>query len=90
MAKSNSFILKEMIADRGIYGEAADPRVKQLLRELSLADADASARWGKIMEIWKTCGSGLPVHYGVLDDISPDIFEYKNKFVMEDFTEYDI
>ena len=75
MAKSNSFILKEMIADRGIYGEAADPRVENLLQELSLADADASARWGKIMEIWKTCDSGLPVHYGVLPDGLPQTGE---------------
>ena len=34
--------------------------------------------------------TAVPVHYGLLDDLSPDIFEYKNKFVMEDFTEYDI
>ena len=64
-------ILKEMIAAHGIYGEAADTRVKKLLQELSSMDADASARWEKIMEIWKACNSGLTIHYGVLPDGLP-------------------
>lgn len=32
----------------------------------------------------------VPVHYGMLDDVSPDIFEYDGKTVFEDFKEYDI
>ena len=32
----------------------------------------------------------VPVHYGLLDDLTPDCFEYPGKFVMEDYKEYDI
>lgn len=32
----------------------------------------------------------VPVHYGLLDDVSPDSFEYPGKFVMDDYTEYEI
>ena len=38
------------------------------------------------------CGAKLavPVHYGVLDGLTHEVFSHKNKFVMEDFTEYEI
>ena len=32
----------------------------------------------------------VPVHYGMLDSVAPDIFEYAGKYVMEDFREYEI
>ncbi|MBO4366994.1 MAG: MBL fold metallo-hydrolase [Clostridia bacterium] len=32
----------------------------------------------------------VPVHYGMLDDCSPDAFDYEGKAVLEDGVEYDI
>lgn len=32
----------------------------------------------------------VPVHYGLLDGMTPDCFEYPGKFVMEDYAEYEI
>ena len=75
MERLNSLILKEMIADYGIYGEAAAARVKELLQELASADADASVRWEKIMDIWKACNSDLTIHYDVLPDGLPQTDE---------------
>lgn len=32
--------------------------------------------------------TATPVHYGMLDDIDPRIFEFENALIMNDFTEY--
>ena len=34
--------------------------------------------------------TATPVHYGMLDDIDPRVFEFENTFIMNDFTEYNI
>lgn len=34
--------------------------------------------------------AATPVHYGMLDDIDPRVFEFENTFIMNDFTEYNI
>lgn len=32
----------------------------------------------------------VPVHYGMLDDLTPDIFDCAGRFIMEDFKEYEL
>ena len=32
----------------------------------------------------------VPIHYGMLDGLTPDVFEYENRFIMEDFEEYEL
>ena len=71
-ARSAQEILEEMIVDYGSYGEEARARVGELLQELSSVDADAAARWEKIMELWQTSVSELPIHYDVLPDGLPE------------------
>ena len=74
-ARSSQEILEEMIVDYGSYGEEAEERIGELMRELAGTDADAAERWEQIMDIWRSCQSGLPVHFDVLPDGLPDTDE---------------
>ena len=64
-------ITEELAVDYGQYGEAADARVEALLEELCTADADAGARWERVMRLWRSVSDDLPVHYDVLPDGLP-------------------
>ena len=61
-------IIEEMVVDYGSYGGEAEARVQTLLAELKTADADLGARWERIMGLWKSVGSDLPIHYDTLPD----------------------
>lgn len=49
-------------------------------------NASDAARLARILK----AGHAIPVHYGVMDDLKPDVFAYENRFVMEDFVPYEI
>lgn len=68
-------IIEEMVVDYGSYGEEADEHVAELLKELKASDADLGARWERIMALWKTVGSDLPLNYDALPDGLPDTDE---------------
>lgn len=65
-------VIEEMVVDYGNYGGEADEHIQALLKELRAADADAADRWERIMTLWKTVNTELPVHDGVLPDGLPD------------------
>ena len=65
-------VIEEMVVDYGAYGEAATPRVEELLGELEALDADTAARWRRVMALWRSVGSDLAVNEGVLPDGLPD------------------
>ena len=65
-------VIEEMVVDYGNYGGEADEHIQALLKELRTADADAADRWERIMTLWKTVNTELPVHDGVLPDGLPD------------------
>ena len=52
--RSRQAIIEEMVVDYGSYGAEADARVEELLQELQTVDADAHARWTRIMALWET------------------------------------
>ncbi len=64
-------LIEEMVVDYGSYGSEADEHIRSLLEELRAADADAAARWERILALWKTVNTDLPVHEGVLPDGLP-------------------
>jgi len=74
-ARSSREILEEMIVDYGSYGGEAETRIGELMQELAETDADAAARWEQIMDIWRSCNSGLPVCYDALPDGLPETDE---------------
>ncbi len=68
-------IIEEMVVDYGSYGDKADKRVEELLTELNAADSDRAARWTRIMSLWKTVNTDLPLNYDVLPDGLPETDE---------------
>lgn len=61
-------IVQEMILDHGAYGEAADPRISQLMAELRSEDPDYAARWERILDMWRYPDPDYTLNYGVLPD----------------------
>ena len=68
-------IIEEMAVDYGTYGSEADERIGALLKELGSVDADAAARWERIMALWKTVNTDTALNDGVLPDGLPDTDE---------------
>lgn len=66
--RSSREIVEEMVVDYGSYGEKAETRVAELLKELKKTDADAHARWERIMPLWKSANTDLVLNYDVLPD----------------------
>lgn len=68
-------IIEEMVVDYGHYGGEASARVKELLKELSAADAGLGTRWEKICRLWSSLDTELKLNYDVLPDGLPDTEE---------------
>ena len=68
-------IVEEMVVTYGLYENAANDRVGELLAELESADPDAARRWTEIMELWKNVRAGLELNYKVLPDGLPETNE---------------
>ena len=68
-------IIEEMVVDYGHYGAEASARVKDLLKELSAADAGLGTRWEKICKLWASLDTELKLNYDVLPDGLPDTEE---------------
>ena len=73
--RSSREIIEEMVVDYGSYGEKAEKRVAELLKELKNTDEDAHARWERIMPMWKSVNTDLALNYDVLPDGLPDTDE---------------
>ena len=56
-------IIEEMVVDYGSYGDEADRHIRGLLKELGDVDADAGARWERIMALWKSSNTALELQY---------------------------
>ena len=68
-------IIEEMVVDYGNYGDEANAHIETLLKELRSVDADAAARWGRIMPLWRSVQTDLKLNYDVLPDGLPDTDE---------------
>ena len=68
-------IIEEMGVDYGSYGDEANAHIETLLKELRSVDADAAARWGRIMPLWRSVQTDLKLNYDVLPDGLPDTDE---------------
>jgi len=68
-------IIEELVVDYGNYGSEAEAHVQSLLKELRAVDADAAARWERIMALWKSANTDLTIHESVLPDGLPETDE---------------
>ena len=74
-SRSKQEIIEEMGVEYGSYGEEAEGRIQELLRELKSADTDAAARWERIMTLWESANADLALNYDALPDGLPDTDE---------------
>ena len=68
-------IIEEMAVYYGSYGSEADPQVDALLRELESLDPAEAARWMRIMNLWRSVQTELPITLNVLPDGLPETDE---------------
>lgn len=68
-------IIEEMVITYGLYENAANDRVTELLTELEAVDPDAASRWAQIMELWRNVRAGIEINYKELPDGLPDTDE---------------
>ena len=73
--RSRQAIIEEMVVDYGSYGDEANAHIEALLEELGAVDADAAARWERIMPLWRSVQTDLKLNYDVLPDGLPDTDE---------------
>ena len=72
--RSASEIIEELAVYYGTYGEKADRKVQDLLKELRLVSTDEAIRWEKIMELWASAEKQT-LNYDLLPDGLPDTDE---------------
>ena len=61
-------IIEEMVVYYGSYGSEADSRIDLLLHELESIDSEVATKWMRIMNLWRSVQTELPVTLNVLPD----------------------
>ena len=64
-------IIKEMLLYYGNYGDEAEDKVEELLKELRKNDKDAAEKWECVMDLWAHEAAGVQINYTVLPDGLP-------------------
>ena len=64
-------IIKEMLLYYGNYGDEAEDKVEELLKELRKNDKDAAEKWECVMDLWSHEAAGVRINYTVLPDGLP-------------------
>ena len=64
-------IIKEMLLYYGNYGDEAEDKVEELLKELRKNDKDAAEKWECVMDLWAHEAAGVRINYTVLPDGLP-------------------
>ena len=68
-------IIKEMLLYYGNYGNEAEDKVEELLKELRKNDKDTAEKWECVMDLWAHEAAGVRINYTVLPDGLPDTDE---------------
>ena len=66
--RSVSEITEELAVYYGTYGDKADRKVQELLKEMKSVSRDDASRWEKIMDLWSSVGHDLSLNYDILPD----------------------
>ena len=64
-------VIEELITYHGCYGDEADGKVEELLRELSEMDPRQGKLWTEIMDYWEYANTELPVNLEKLPEDLP-------------------
>ena len=71
-SRTGQDIIEEMVVYYGSYGSEADPQIEALLLELEFLDPAAAVKWARIMNMWQSVQSELPITLNVLPDGLPE------------------
>ena len=71
-SRTGQDIIEEMVVYYGSYGSEADPQIEALLLELESLDPAAAVKWARIMNMWQSVQSELPITLNVLPDGLPE------------------
>ena len=70
--RSPGIVIEELVVYYGTYGEEAEEKEKELLKELQKSDKDAAEKWEQILDYWKYANQDIEIHYDVLPDGLPE------------------
>ena len=74
-ARTCQDVIEDMVVYYGSYGSDADQQVGALLSELDSLDPETAVKWTRIMGIWRSVQTDLPVTLNILPDGLPETDE---------------
>ena len=74
-ARTAQDMIEELAVYYGTYGNDAEEKTAELLDELCAADPVSGAKWGRIMQLWKTVNENSEINGNILPDGLPETDE---------------
>ena len=74
-ARTAQDMIEELAVYYGTYGNDAEEKTAELLDELCAADPVSGAKWGRIMQLWKTVNENSEINENILPDGLPETDE---------------
>ena len=75
MARTAQDMIEELAVYYGTYGSEAEEKIAELLEGLCAADPVSGAKWGRIMQLWKTVNENSEINENILPDGLPETDE---------------
>ena len=75
MARTAQDMIEELAVYYGTYGSEAEEKIAELLEGLCAADPVSGAKWGRIMQLWKTVNEDPEINENILPDGLPETDE---------------
>ena len=74
-ARTAQDMIEELAVYYGTYGSEAEEKIAELLEGLCAADPVSGAKWGRIMQLWKTVNENSEINENILPDGLPETDE---------------
>ena len=74
-ARTAQDMIEELAVYYGTYGSEAEEKIAELLEGLCAANPVSGAKWGRIMQLWKTVNENSEINENILPDGLPETDE---------------
>ena len=74
-ARTVQDMIEELAVYYGTYGSEAEEKIAELLEGLCAANPVSGAKWGRIMQLWKTVNENSEINENILPDGLPETDE---------------
>ena len=74
-ARTAQDMIEELAVYYGTYGSEAEEKIAELLEGLCAANPVSGAKWGRIMQLWKTVNEDSEINENILPDGLPETDE---------------